>query len=92
LKELALDNDMELRPRPRWPPESTELEDLAARLRADGVDHPSRYSEKYRDEYELLACGESEDIGSLVYVKGLEKLAKFLNEAFDGRYRYWFFL
>jgi hypothetical protein len=92
LEELALDNGMELRPRPRWPPESAKLEDSAARLCDDGVDHPSRYREKYRDEYELLASGGSDDIEDLVYIKGLQELNEFLNEAFDGKYRYWFFL
>lgn len=79
LKTIASDNDLRLLPENeiRWPSESKQLEEAAAKLNAD--------------EQWVLACGEESEQQAIYKTLNTrrwphigERLNEFLNEAFDG--------
>lgn len=86
LELMGHDSDMTLKKSPEWPPEVLRLEELASKLRADGVDDLEKYhgEYEYENEFEIMAIGELDDIERLTESKRLRELNEFLAECFDG--------
>lgn len=79
IRLVAADNGIPVCPPSRWnwPDESTALEVMAAGLTD---------AEKY-----LVACGEETDSERLCKERSVEPLSAFLEEVFDGEYRFNFY-
>lgn len=91
LKAMEVNSNLKLRVTPvQWPKNIGILESQTQRLNHHGVDKPERYGgeeyvgEMYTTEIDIMAYGEVHDIERLVKAKGLGRLDKFLNSAFEA--------